>query len=123
MELEEQKQYTEISGRRIVDIAHFFMSLKAVQHDGFGCSLFDIDLVGERRKGFVSVFTVKCAMCNKIETISTENSETSRMNINLSAVSYHRHREVSTTRNLTSTSSDNNSHFSTVSPSMFSRDP
>ncbi|KAF5285646.1 hypothetical protein FQA39_LY16552 [Lamprigera yunnana] len=41
----------------------------------------------ERRKGFVSLFTIKCKVCHKSETISTENSENSRMNINLSAVS------------------------------------
>lgn len=86
-EAEEQEQRFEISGRRIIDIAHFFSALKAVKHDGFGCSFFDMNLVSERRKGFMSIFTVKCAVCNKSETISTENSENPRMNINLSAVS------------------------------------
>lgn len=87
MEAEEQEQQSKISGRRIVDIAHFFSALKSLKHDGFGCSFFDMDIVSERRKGFVSLFTIKCTVCHKSETISTENSENSRMNINLSAVS------------------------------------
>ncbi|KAK4881308.1 hypothetical protein RN001_004627 [Aquatica leii] len=82
MELEEQKQYTEISGRRIVDIAHFFMSLKAVQHDGFGCSFFDIDLVGERRKGFVSIWKIMSDnnSASSADEASTNSSKKRRRN-------------------------------------------
>ncbi|KAF5305566.1 hypothetical protein FQA39_LY01657 [Lamprigera yunnana] len=73
-EAEEQEQQSKINDRRIVDIAHFFSALKSLKHDGFGCSFFDMDIVSERRKGFVSLFINKRKVCHKSEIISTENS-------------------------------------------------
>lgn len=87
----EQKYESEssvISGRRFVDIAHLLKSLKSLQHEGFGCSFFNMDIISEKRLGFASVYTVKCSVCNKVDTVSTEKLEDeSKMNVNLAAVS------------------------------------
>ncbi|KAK4883030.1 hypothetical protein RN001_006349 [Aquatica leii] len=84
---EENFEYNNISGRRIVNITHLFKTLKSLKHEGFGCSFYDMDIVKEKRKGLESIYTVKCIMCNKLDTISTEDHASHNMPINLSAVS------------------------------------
>ncbi|KAF5300997.1 hypothetical protein FQR65_LT08980 [Abscondita terminalis] len=76
MEMEEEQSDTSetpiaenISDRRFVDIAYFIKSLKSLQHEGFGCSFFNMDIIAEKRLGFASVFTVKCLMCHKVDTV------------------------------------------------------
>ncbi|XP_031332942.1 uncharacterized protein LOC116163225 isoform X1 [Photinus pyralis] len=65
----EQKDTLFLSGRRIVEIGHFLASLRALRHDGFGCSFFDMDIQSEKIEGLESIFTFKCKVCGKIDSV------------------------------------------------------
>jgi hypothetical protein len=34
----------QLTGRRIVDINHLFLTLKSIKHQGFDCSFYDVDI-------------------------------------------------------------------------------
>lgn len=91
LDIEEQKASSvlltdkpDITGRRIVDIQHLFASLKSLKHNGFGCSFFDIYIVGEKRVGLNSIFFTKCQVCNVKNKFTTEPHDS--VDINKAAV-------------------------------------
>ncbi|KAF2889191.1 hypothetical protein ILUMI_16982 [Ignelater luminosus] len=71
----------EAEGRRIVDIIYLFVSLKTIKHSGFGCSVLDVEIIGERRLGLKSIFKYNCAMCELLGSFATEG-ENAPPNIN-----------------------------------------
>lgn len=86
VEVEERKepQTNKIVGRRIIDVNFFLKSLKYLQHDGFGCSFFDIEIISEKRFGLKNVFFTKCNICHTMDKIATESDD--NVNINKAAV-------------------------------------
>ncbi|KAK4882827.1 hypothetical protein RN001_006146 [Aquatica leii] len=77
IEPETIQKHLSVSGRRIVDLKYFLDALKSLQHVGFGCSFFDIDVISEKIEGLESTLTFKCNVCNKIDTVKTGDIESS----------------------------------------------
>jgi hypothetical protein len=78
-----------LPSRRIVNIHHFFASIKELNdHKPFGCSFNDIYVIFEKRDGLKSRIGLKCRMCNIIRSISTEESgqDKSFMDVNTAVV-------------------------------------
>ncbi|CAI6355909.1 unnamed protein product [Macrosiphum euphorbiae] len=69
---EESVVLERLEGRRIVDINHLFEQIKKIRHEPFNCSFVDMVFISETRKGYMSVFTFKCKMCNIISKITSE---------------------------------------------------
>ncbi|CAI6362985.1 unnamed protein product [Macrosiphum euphorbiae] len=69
---EESVVLERLEGRRIVDINHLFEQIKKIRHEPFNCSFVDMLFISETRKGYMSVFTFKCKMCNIISKITSE---------------------------------------------------
>jgi len=65
-------KFRRLEGRRIVDINHLFEQIKKIRHEPFNCSFVDMVFISETRKGYMSVFTFKCKMCNIISKITSE---------------------------------------------------
>ncbi|KAK4884058.1 hypothetical protein RN001_000329 [Aquatica leii] len=66
------KKQVVLEGRRIVDIQHFIDSLKlAENYSEMGCTLKNMETIGERRTGFASFIIMKCNMCNLEKEIQT----------------------------------------------------
>lgn len=63
----------ELEGRRIVDVQHFIDSLIMISNHApqFGCSLQNLKIIKETKRGLASKITFKCNMCMAIETIKT----------------------------------------------------
>jgi hypothetical protein len=74
-----------LTGRRIVDINHLFLTLKSIKHLGFDCSFYDVDIINEKRYGLKSYFSYKCTICGLEWTFSSE-PDTDSSEINKSAV-------------------------------------
>ncbi|KAK4885602.1 hypothetical protein RN001_001873 [Aquatica leii] len=74
-----------VTGRRIVNISYFFEQLISIRHEGFDCSFYDLNIISEKFEGLQSVFSFKCSVCNKIETIRNDITE-NKMNTNLGVV-------------------------------------
>lgn len=75
-----------ISGNRIVNIQYLFNQLKSINHTGFNCSFFDLNLISEKQMGLRSVFTFQCNVCKLKNKIYTEDPKTN-VNINKLAIS------------------------------------
>ncbi|KAJ8885147.1 hypothetical protein PR048_011343 [Dryococelus australis] len=78
-----------IEGLRIVDIAFFLQKFnKASKHNpAFGCSLSNMAVTKEIRKGFISRLIFHCNKCNTDLTVPTHNTESSsKIDVNLRAV-------------------------------------
>lgn len=63
-----------LEGRRVVDICHLFEQIKNSRHAPFECSFLNMKFMSETRKGYMSVFTFQCVMCNVSSTITSEIS-------------------------------------------------
>lgn len=75
----------DISGRRIIDVAHFFSKIQEISsHGAFNCGLQSMKLTGEKRVGLVSKFTLECLMCKEKFYLSNVTGE---LDINTAAVS------------------------------------
>lgn len=74
----------QVNGCRIIDIMHFFNSLKSLRHKPFDCGFLNFAIVKEKRMGLRSVFTLKCDLCGYIGTISTQEEQ--NVDINDAAV-------------------------------------
>ncbi|KAK4885390.1 hypothetical protein RN001_001661 [Aquatica leii] len=86
IEPETIQKHLSVSGRRIVDLKYFLDALKSLQHVGFGCSFFDIDVISEKIEGLESTLTFKCNVCNKIDTVKTGDIESSYGSANRAGV-------------------------------------
>ncbi|KAK4880023.1 hypothetical protein RN001_008169 [Aquatica leii] len=62
-----------VTGRRIINISYFFSQLKSLQHKGYDCSFFDLNLISEKLEGLQSIFSFQCAVCNIIQTVKTDD--------------------------------------------------
>lgn len=77
-----------ISGRRVVDIHYFIKIIQSINNHGpFGCSISDMDVVAETRKGLNTGIHLKCKMCNFQDVVWTEDPNSEAMRINTAAVS------------------------------------
>lgn len=65
-------KFRRLEGRRIVDINHLFEQIKKIRHEPFNCSFLHMVFISETRKGYMSVFTFKCKLCNIISKITSE---------------------------------------------------
>jgi len=73
-------------GRRIVNVNHLFTSIQNIYHDPFGCTFKNLECINEKRCGYFSELYFKCRICNKIELITTENTNSDELSINKSVV-------------------------------------
>lgn len=65
-EEESQAETKSISGRRVVDVAHFFSKIQEIGCRGvFNCGIQSLKLLGEKRIGLTSKFAVECMMCKE----------------------------------------------------------
>lgn len=89
IEVEEPRSFEsfDFTGRRIVDIQYLFKSLQSFKHNGFDCTFCDVEIISEKRLGFRSIFTTKCKMCNKLDTVSTEDPSKDQLDVTTAAVS------------------------------------
>ncbi|KAK4877525.1 hypothetical protein RN001_010031 [Aquatica leii] len=62
-----------VTGRRIINISYFFSQLKLLQHKGYDCSFFDLNLISEKIEGLQSIFSFQCAVCNIIQTVKSDD--------------------------------------------------
>lgn len=73
--------------RRIVNIKHFWEQLKQIKHiPSFTCSIENCNIIGEKRCGLISTFTVKCDMFGEKSYLKTEQSSGTEMNCNTLSV-------------------------------------
>lgn len=78
----------ESTGRRIVNIPFFFQKLKTISNHGpLGCTVENLDIIKEQRKGLISIFTVACNMCNAKFSLPTDTTSKQVMDVNTAAVS------------------------------------
>lgn len=77
-----------ISGRRIVDLNYFINRIKYISEHApqFNCSIVNMKLQNEIKRGLKSGLVFKCNMCGIVKTIWTEPEETTSMDINSAAV-------------------------------------
>ncbi|GLV33496.1 hypothetical protein CBL_20230, partial [Carabus blaptoides fortunei] len=85
----ETSTFHAIEGRRIVDITYFFKQLKTICAHGpkFSCSIENLIIIGEKRKGIVSLIQLQCNICNEIFSINTNNEDDESMDLNTGPVS------------------------------------
>lgn len=77
----------ELSGRRIIDIHHFIQQLQLLnQHCPLGCSISDMKVISECRRGLNSGIKFKCLMCNVEKVIWTNDNSSKHVSLNTSAV-------------------------------------
>ncbi|KAF8797109.1 hypothetical protein HNY73_001413 [Argiope bruennichi] len=75
-------------GRRRIDVGYFFSRLRQIDNQGlFSCSLENMIVVYEIRKGLRTGIELKCSMCFFTEIIWSENSNSRKMPVNTAAVS------------------------------------
>lgn len=76
-----------ITGRRVVDINYFVESLQKLNNHSkmIGCTFSDMSIIGELKRGYKSVFTFKCKMCNVECRVHSECSDGKIMDINTAA--------------------------------------
>lgn len=65
------------SGRRIVDFMFLIEQMKNSQHNDFGCSFLDMELVCETQYGFRSSFHFVCKICDSKLIIHSEKKDPS----------------------------------------------
>ncbi|KAF4528813.1 hypothetical protein B566_EDAN017279 [Ephemera danica] len=78
------------SGRRLVDLDYCLEQIKELNnHDtvNLGCNFNDMVLIRETRRGFNSILTFKCRMCNAEKTIQTEDKCSPKLDAKTAAVS------------------------------------
>lgn len=78
----------ELCGRRIIDIGYFIQQLQLLnQHSAFGCTLTDMRVISETRRGLNSGLKFRCLMCN-LETVIWTNDlvHNSSVSVNTAAV-------------------------------------
>lgn len=77
-----------LNGRRIVALVYFVEQLNALSDHApqFGCTLSNLDLMSEVKRGLRSGFVFQCNMCGFRETVWSEPRETPVMDINSAAV-------------------------------------
>lgn len=76
-----------LTGRRIVDINHFIQQLQFLnQHSPIGCSLTEMRVIAETRKGLNSSIKFKCLMCNLEKVVWTNDPKKSSASVNTAAV-------------------------------------
>ncbi|GBL74580.1 hypothetical protein AVEN_235491-1 [Araneus ventricosus] len=75
-------------GRRIIDLGYFFNRLREIgNHGPFNCSLSNMTIVSDVRKGLRIGIELKCNMCFITEIVWSENPDSNKMPINTAAVS------------------------------------
>lgn len=75
----------QLSGRRIVDITHFFNEITNFKHiELFECQNQRVKIKKEIRQGFDSIFMLECEMCKANKRISSDPGLD--MNLNMSVV-------------------------------------
>lgn len=57
-----------------MDIRYLFEQIKNSRHVPFECSFLDMKILSKTRKGYMSIFTFQCEMCNVISTFKSEMS-------------------------------------------------
>lgn len=73
--------------RRIINVSHFAKQLLNIgSHGPLGCSSKEMDLVGEKQNGLISVFTFRCKMCNCTFYINNDCEQDNYLNLNACAV-------------------------------------
>lgn len=73
-------------GRRLVDIGHFLRGIMSIGvHDPFSCTVSDMEIVSEFRKGLISIIQLKCKMCGLTRNIETD-APRNDSNVNTSMV-------------------------------------
>ncbi|XP_045763690.1 uncharacterized protein LOC123866281 [Maniola jurtina] len=82
---DEEISNDKLSGRRIVDIKYLFSSISNIKHQHTDCTFADLKFVKELRKGFTSQYVFRCKMCQKVETVHSEDP-TSKLNTNTAIV-------------------------------------
>ncbi|KAF5282910.1 hypothetical protein FQA39_LY17446 [Lamprigera yunnana] len=87
IEPEEPQESFDFTGRRIVDIQYLFKCLQSLKHEGFNSTFSNEEITNEKRIGFCSIFTSKCKMCNKVDTLSTEDPAKEQLDVATAAVS------------------------------------
>ncbi|KAF5289744.1 hypothetical protein FQA39_LY03661 [Lamprigera yunnana] len=87
IEPEEPQESFDFTGRRKVDIQYLFKCLQSLKHESFNCTFSDVEITNEKRIGFCGIFTSKCKMCNKVDTLSTEDLAKEQLDITTAAVS------------------------------------
>ena len=87
-EVAEKQEEFQLDGKRIVDIAYFIEQLQLLyRHDDkFGCSISDMKVIAETRKGLNSAITFKCSMCHVKKVIWTNKIPKSSVSVNTDAV-------------------------------------
>ncbi|CAB3257324.1 unnamed protein product [Arctia plantaginis] len=77
-------------GRRLIDITYFFERLQEISAHAslFHCNLSNITIIGEKRIGFISHFKLKCELCGKFFSVSSDDpNPTNNVNINTAVCS------------------------------------
>lgn len=64
-----------LEGYRIVDLKHVIQWAFQMENHRQSCESSQIEYISEQRKGFHSLLTFKCSMCNKIWQQSTEKKQ------------------------------------------------
>lgn len=82
------EELVEVTGRRIVDIGHIFNFILGDVHGSAGCSFAHNKLIRETRRGFESIWTFECRMCQKRTVLHSEPPPNgTKMHANDAAVS------------------------------------
>lgn len=73
-----------LEGRRIVDIKYLFENIQEISNHAplFNCSIANLVVIGEKRKGLESTLKLKCSMCNIIKYLPLFNTNDGHMNVN-----------------------------------------
>jgi hypothetical protein len=84
----------ELTGRRIVQIDHFFSEIRRLSHhDGpFDCHFGNMVFQGEIRNGLKSGYKFTCAMCNLSDVLWSEKNNDQHMDVNSGGRRHHVHR-------------------------------
>lgn len=79
--------YRLLEGWRIVEISFLFEQIQSIRHYKFDCFFLAMVFKSECRRGYVSIFTFKCKMCNCKSTLYSErNNQTNSLKINQAIV-------------------------------------
>lgn len=80
-----EKQFS-ITGRRIINIGHFWKQVQAIKHAPFfNCGIEHCEILKEKLSGFKSIIIIKCSMCGTETALDTDSSE-SELDVNSAAV-------------------------------------
>lgn len=61
-----QSETKKLYGRRVIDLDYFFSKIQEIRgHCAFNGGIQSMKLIGEKRVGLASKFTVECLMCKK----------------------------------------------------------